>query len=807
MAALVLLVVADKTGTAMFFFKHRVVAGIFVLMALMGYLNLKTTSRQETVADKISTESHCSMACKVDDIRESGYGYQVYVTGTRTGEHNVKVKIILYMDEVVDVRIGLQLIAEGKFTRPEEATNPGTFDARSYYAHKGIYLICKDPVIVGRGEKYSVVKDFLYRFRLKAGSVLDLYFDEQDASVMRGMLLGEKSGIDKDTKRLFQVNGIAHILAISGVHIAIIGMTLYKLLRRISGSNILSGILSVGVVVLYGMMTGLASSTLRAVIMMAIVVTAKAVGRSPDMLTSAGIACVIQAVMSPQIVMDAGFQMSFAAVLGIAIINPLLVKALSCGKKSQGRNTRKTDIKTDKKTNKKTGNKLHRFSIEKITSTFLLNVAVTMATTPLIIYYYYQFPLYSIILNMIIVPLVSVLLLCCIVVVFAGMMSGIAFVDVAAGWLSVPVKGILWSYRWLCELVCSIPGYNVNTGYITISRMIAIYVTVVLALWLMGRKSGDDSVEHDWQAATLFNKLLCSRRRNIVLACAIILIGGGYEYVSCDRDFRTVYMDVGQGDGILIRTGEGTNILIDGGSSDNNQVGEYVISPVLRYYGAAHIDYAFVTHSDKDHVSGLLYLLETENTGVRIDNVVLPMYGVQEGLEEIKQAAEKSGINVIYMKNGDSIVAARSGVLSNNGRDTAKISLSFLYPGPETGINDINELSAVIRLDYLSYKMLFTGDIGETGEKYLLGEGADIKADVLKVGHHGSRYSSCDEFLDSVSPKIAVISAGEGNSYGHPHQETVERLKAHGADVSCTIECGAVSVIIDRGGLKKEQYR
>lgn len=799
MAALVLLVVADKTGTAMFFFKHRVVVGIFVLMALMGYLNLKTTVRQETMADKISTEYRCSMVCKVDDIRESGYGYQVYVTGTQAGGHNVKVKIILYMNEVVDVRIGLQLISEGKFTRPEEATNPGTFDARSYYAHKGIYLVCKDPVIVGRGEKYSVIKDFLYRFRLKAGCVLDRYFDEQDASVMRGMLLGEKSGIDKDTKRLFQVNGIAHILAISGVHIAIIGMTLYKMLRRISGSNILSGILSVGVVVLYGMMTGLASSTLRAVIMMAIVVTAKAVGRSPDMLTSAGIACVIQAVMSPQIVMDAGFQMSFAAVLGIAIINPLLVKAFSCAPKSLGRNTRKTD--------KKTGDKRHRFSIEKIASTFLLNVAVTMATTPLIIYYYYQFPLYSIILNMIIVPLVSVLLLCCIVVAFAGMMSGVAFVDMAAGWLSVPVKGILWSYRWLCELVCRIPGYNVNTGYITLRMMIAIYVTVVFALWLLARRAEDGSVKHDWQAATLLNKLFCSHRRNIVLACAIILIGGGYVYVSCDRDFRAVYMDVGQGDGILIRTGGGTNILIDGGSSDNSQVGEYVISPVLRYYGAAHIDYAFVTHSDKDHVSGLLYLLETENTGVRIDNVVLPMYGVQEELEEIKQAAEKSGINVIYMKKGDAIVADRSGVLSNNGRDTAKISLSFLYPGPEIGINDINELSAVIRLDYLSYKMLFTGDIGETGEKYLLGEGADIKADVLKVGHHGSRYSSCDEFLDSVSPKVAVISAGEGNSYGHPHQETVERLKAHGADVSCTIECGAVSVIIDRGGLKKEQYR
>ena len=197
----------------------------------------------------------------------------------------------------------------------------------------------------------------------------------------------------------------------------------------------------------------------------------------------------------------------------------------------------------------------------------------------------------------------------------------------------------------------------------------------------------------------------------------------------------------------------------------------------------------------------------TKNTGVVIDNIILPMYGAQDSLEEIKTVAEQAGVNIIYMKRGDMISVQKGRLLKYDGRDMAKISLSFLYPGPETGINDVNELSAVVRLDHQGYSMLFTGDLGEIGEKQLLEQGIDVEADVLKVGHHGSRYSSSGEFLDAVAPKIAVISAGKDNRYGHPHGETLDRLKDYGADIFCTIECGAVSVTIDRGGLKTEKYR
>lgn len=760
LAALVVSVISGRSNAAMLFFRRIFVCGIFGLILIMGYMNVKTMEDSGKTADRIAEKKTCQMIGLVDDIRGNSKGYQVYIQAESIDIYNVDMKVIVYMSDAADMKIGQQFAINGDFARPDKATNPGEFDALSYYAHRGIYLICKGGTVAGKGTGYSPVKQYLYQFRMRAGEVLDKYFDESDSSVMRAMLLGEKSGIDKDTKKLFQINGIAHILAISGVHIAIIGMSLFRLLRKLGRSNIVPGVVAMVMIILYGMMTGLASSTLRAVIMMAIVVAAKIRGRSPDMMTSAGIACVIQAFADPYIVFDAGFQLSFAAVLGIAIVTPLLVK-LFPRKRAIG-------------------------YMQKFRSALLINISVTLTTTPIVIYYYYQFPLYSVALNMVIVPLVSVVLFCCIAVIFLEMIFAGSVIGVAAEWIAIPAKYILKLYRWLCEIACGLPGYSVNVGYITVEMLAVFYVVVILGLWIICKSRG---------------------RLHIIMVVMLLLLGCGYECVVYDRGFRVVCMDVGQGDGILIRSGSGTNILIDGGSSDNSQVGEYVIAPVLRYYGAAHIDYAIVTHGDNDHVSGVKYLLETKNTGVVIDNIILPMYGAQDSLEEIKTVAEQAGVNIIYMKRGDMLSVQKGRLLKYDGRDMAKISLSFLYPGPETGINDVNELSAVVRLDHQGYSMLFTGDLGEIGEKQLLEQGIGVEADVLKVGHHGSRYSSSGEFLDAVAPKIAVISAGKDNRYGHPHGETLDRLKDHGADIFCTIECGAVSVTIDRGGLKTEKYR
>lgn len=768
LAALFLSVLCDRDGTAMFFFrKTRWRSGIplmliFAAVAAMGYLNVQTVSRQEMLASVIGNEAVAMghMNCHIYDMRRNGAGWQVYVYAESVEVNEVSysgnTRVLIYTDNVDGLRIGQSLTVTGEFYRPDIADNPGQFDARTYYAHKGIYVMCRALNIDSSGS-YSYVGDMLFRLRQLASGALADYFDEGDASVIRAMLLGEKSGLDSDTKRLFQMNGIAHILAISGVHIAIVGMSLYKLLRRLTGSYAAAGCMASMVVIMYGVMTGLASSAFRAVTMMIIAVAGRALGRSPDMLTSAGIAAVIQAVVDPGIIMDAGFQLSFAAVVGMAVIVPMLRKLIPF------RNT--------------------------FADTIMVDISVSIATTPIVIYYFYQFPLYALVVNLLIVPLVSVLLLCSIVVIAAGIMCQAFawgwFGDLA-GIMACPVTQVLSFYRYICRFAAGLPYSSINTGHISEGMLIVFYVSVILCLRLAivcRERLGDGG-----------------HRRFVYLAAVVAVCAAGivYECAAYDDEFRIIFMDVGQGDGILVRSGDGINILIDGGSSDNRQVGEYVMAPVIRYYGAADIDYAFVTHGDNDHISGIQYLLETADTGITIRNLVIPRYGNLEEMEDIIAAAVRSGVNVMYVEVGD---------IMSGGVDMAKIELRVLHPGAKTDIKDENELSMVLKLEYREKTVLFTGDLGESGEHLLLGQGADVGADVLKVGHHGSRYSSTEDFIMSVAPSVAVISAGSSNRYGHPHSETLERLDACGAGIMSTIEHGAVCVCITDDCLAVTGYR
>lgn len=552
-------------------------------------------------------------------------------------------------------------------------------------------------------------------------------------------------------------------------------MTLFKLLRRMLGSYTLSGVTAIAVVIMYGMMTGLASSTFRAVIMMGISVTGQMRGRSPDMLTSAGVALVVQALVDPYIVMDCGFELSFAAVIGMGVYGPLL-KRVSAVKGS-------------------------------FADTIIINVAVTCATTPIVVYYFYQFPLYSVILNLVIVPLVSFILFISIGVIGAGLLHA-----GAAELLACPVGIILDFYRWACVIMSGLPCSNINIGHISVWMMAVFYVSVYAVLWLIDRALARVRQYKEQRTEPGRRVKKPAIWRELAIAFAVATGCVIYETAALDTDSTVVFMDVGQGDGILIHSESGINILVDGGSSDVSGVGEYVMSPVIKYYGAAHIDYAYVTHGDNDHISGIRYLLETDATGIAIENLVIPEYGIGDELSELATLAKEKGVNVIYMEAGQSLSALDEGVFSFIykeilGKIHDKLTISFLQPGEKTDINDINELSAVMKLEMGGVSVLLTGDMGEEGESILLSQNTDLSADVLKVGHHGSRYSSSSDFLAAVSPSLAVISAGENNSYGHPHEEALERLSGVGADILCTMDTGAVCMSFSDGGMQTETYK
>lgn len=637
----------------------------------------------------------------------------------------------------------------------------------------------------------------------------------------------------------------------TGLHIAILGMTLFEWLRKRTGSYRISGCVAMIVVVFYGIMTGLSGSTSRAVIMMGLVMIGKAKGRSADLLTSAGIASIGMAVWNPYVIRDAGFQLSFAAVAGLAVIHPVYVQTF--GKKG------------------------------KLRQAFGVSLSSSLATLPICVFYYYQFPLYGILLNLLVVPLVSCLLMSALVTAGCGIIS-----IKAAELAGIPAHFILILYERLCGLSEKIPFSNINVGHISVRMVLVYYLGLGVVLFILrcyaGEKNSSQSTDENNSAGEEVNKSMrkslgrdltkpvrkksgrCGRYLYEIIL--VILLTALYEYANLDRSFVTVFLDVGQGDGILIRTEQGTSILIDGGSTSNQRVGEYVLLPAIRYYGMSELDYVFVTHGDADHISGIEYLLNAEHIGVRIRNLVLAKYGDRQGLANIETLAKKKNINVVYMEAGDKIQEKQN-------PDIAGLTLECLYPSGSTleakqvveretdskaeakqlaereadsisetkqvaereasGITDdkkiaigldnvitanvpgeeatgsgldANDLSMVLLAKYDGRKILFTGDAGSMVEKRLILEKSILlsETDALKVGHHGSHSASSKGFLQTTKPQYAIISCGKKNHYGHPHEETLMHLQTIGARVYRTDQCGAIILHIQSGKIMLHGY-
>jgi competence protein ComEC len=250
------------------------------------------------------------------------------------------------------------------------------------------------------------------------------------------------------------------------------------------------------------------------------------------------------------------------------------------------------------------------------------------------------------------------------------------------------------------------------------------------------------------------------------------------------RGLEVDVLDVGQGDASYIHTTNGTDIFVDGGSSDVSKAGEYRILTFLKSKGVGRIDCWFFSHMDSDHTSGFLELMEADY------EVGCLMVGVnlKGSDEEVLLAAEERGISIVYLEAGDAV---------HFGEGTVKV----LSPEPSAIISDANEDSLVFEIADGGFTGIFTGDIGESTEKSLIASGTLGEADFYKTAHHGSKYSNTYDFLQALSPKLAVISCGANNSYGHPSDEAIENISATGARIYITMNDGQVKIRREKDGL------
>lgn len=801
---------------------RSMVALFFMFIFLvMGVLNIMSTGKKEKLCTEIGDrELPCTVSGKIKEIKTDGLSDTYYIMAdsivSSEFAYKGKIGIVIYTsagkerknnpgntDHIyLDYINGDYICMSGTVSVPDSATNPGTFDQYIYLRNKGYYLCISNGTIESGNHRPYSIEGFLYGIKNRCTKIIDNSFDSESAGIVKAMLVADKSTLDKNIKKLYSENGIAHIMAISGVHVAIIGMTLYGFLRKLRIGRLISGTFSIAIIILYGIMTGMSSSTERAVIMLILSIAAEYFGRKTDAPTSMGFAMIIMVLGNPYVILDAGFQLSFAAITGVTVVAPQLRKLLRMFKRF---------IKAADEKKKQKHKKIMslRKVIIKLIDALVVGIASFITTTPVIIYYYYQFPPYSILINLIVIPLVSLIVGGSILVVLTGL-----FFAGAAVVMTYPVRLILFGYKYLCIFASGLPGASVLVGHIGIGMVFVYYLSVVLIFAILrmiriGKTERGGPILYLMLATVLFLTVV-------------------YEVYSYDKSLKIVYMDVGQGDGVLLRTSGHGGILIDGGSSSNKRVGEYVMVPVLKYYGVSEVKYAFVSHGDVDHVSGLEYLLNEEQSGVHVVNLVLPEYGDQDALQELKSEATANNVNIIYMKPGDNI--------TYNHQHAETINIECLYPDEEAGqgVLDTNNLSMILKTTITwdvreadienlnkssdsdaSLSLLFVGDAGIAAEKRLielyeknsLGEISDsIACDILKVGHHGSRNSSGSDFLKRVSAMYGIISCGKDNRYGHPHAETLERLKMADTKYMTTKEHGAIILSIERGDWSLSGY-
>ena len=680
---------------------------------------------------------------------------------------------------------------KGEVSFFENARNPGNFDQKRYYQIQDIHGIVWATEVRLLDSSRWELKNALVEFRSKWKENLVDAMGEEDGTTMGAMMLGEKSDMDQELKALYQANGIGHILAISGLHLSFIGIGMYRILRRLTGSYPIGGIAGILFLVLYIVMIGLTVSAIRALVMFLFRVGADIAGRHYDAPTALAVAAVVTLVWRPLYLFDGGFWLSFGAVFAILTVLPVMQQT-SAVKKYIGKSAGRRDAKKY--------SILVSFAQESVVQGLRASISIHLVILPILLYYFFEFPLYSFFLNLFVIPLMSVLL-------FTGMLGSIC--DTMIMPVSVVCftlcRVILWIYKKSCDIAIMLPGARVVTGRPAIWQMVMYYMFLLLGVLTLKRKllvsmeslkrekiEKGSNVKQDQQKKLYRDNIIMWKRCVVILwilSSLMLMIRWGEK-----GSLGVTMLDVGQGDGIFLKGPDGGTYLIDGGSSDVKNVGRYRIEPFLKSQGVSKIDYAFISHGDSDHMNGVEELISRQEIGVRIGTLVLPVQEVwDDNLKELAHKADSAGVKVAVIQPGQNLTEG-------------EMNITCLQPGASKKIEPGNAASMVLAVRYGGYDMLLTGDVEEEGEENLTSLLAlgyqDCTWEVLKVAHHGSKNSSSEEFLDSVCPKYALISAGQDNRYGHPHQETLYRLKDAGSKIYSTQDQGAIVIIVRDGRMR-----
>ena len=695
-------------------------------------------------------------------------------TPQETDERLSAGTVLVYFPVRTDLKAGNTVLFEGELSFFREADNPGGFDAKAYYLALDMACFMEAEAVRMINAKCDFLRDAAAKLRLWVSRSLESLYAPEEAGILCSMLLGERNSVSDETEALYEAAGLSHLLSVSGLHIGfwalVLGrffgflLSLFPFSRGRSrssryGFSLLKGILTGVMIAFYMLVSGGRVPVRRAGLMVLLGQLARGLRLSFDLPSAIALAALTILIPYPYSLFQSSFLLSFGCILLIGCILPWI-----CGK-----------LRTE----------------HLMTRDLLVPALLQFGMLPLSLHFTYLLHPYSAGANLVALPLVSLILGGASFSCLLGLFWRPAAL-IAAGGVHTLLEGI----RRLCLGIKALPFHSLILGRPPALRT-GIYLLLAatgFALMIRIRRK-EEALLALSLTETEQKKKSRAWRESVqtvlplsawMLACTLVFLPhrlGGLHLTS---------LYVGQGDCHVLELPDGRCYLIDGGSSYGNPA-EKSILPYLKYRGIRSLDYILVSHLDADHINALPDLILSDQ--LRVKGLILPAaYRGSPRGAELLAAAKAAQTEVIY---------AGEGALWQDG----ETRFAILFPPDEAQRDPDNESSLILRLDWRDFSALFTGDLGEEGEQKLLRICPDQirQIDCLKVGHHGSRYSSSAAFLSLVSPRYALISCGRNNLYGHPAAAALNRLKMAGASVFRTDQDGAVqlSVLAD-GSVRTE---
>jgi len=651
------------------------------------------------------------------------------------------------------IDIGDRIILNCKIQIPDGNRNFGSYNYKMYLKTIGIHASVKaseNEVMIIKKNNLSIIDKSIFNIKYRIEKNLERILSYSSYGVCLGILLGDTRYISDEINENFKNSNLLHMLAVSGSHVSYIVLSLEKFTKRLNKK--IQQIILIIFLIFFIKLTGATSSVTRSGIMGILILLAWIFRKKSNVLTNICTSCLILVLINPYSIFNLGFQLSYLGTIGIVLYFDIIYDTL---KKRIDYIIEKYNI-----------NKYIDRIITYIVKTICISISANILIMPLLIYYYNKISFVFILSNLLVSYLFEIILLIGFIVVIISLFS----LEIA-NFISPLLELLLKILNYLSEYSANFSKYDIIICTPKILTLLVVYGILILS-----------------NKKILKKKIIRKKILKIIIILYLCFSIISYMLDISKTDLKIFFIDVGQGDSSLIITKNNKKILIDGGGNNTDfDVGEKILIPYLLDRKINEIDYILISHFDSDHCKGIFTVMEK----MKVKNICVSSSGqLSENYNKFLEIANSKKINIIWVESGNKIQIDKN------------TYIDILWTG-DTTIKDniINNYSITCKITYNNYKILFTGDIESIAEEKIINKykNDELKSDIIKIPHHGSKSSSTEKFIKAVSPEIALIGVGKNNNFGHPNLGVINRLNALGIKIYRTDINGEIEISINKG--------